>query len=215
MKRTVDERDIKYYFATERKKGKVESDGKKRIAKEENAQVPGLLLMKDFISVEEEKALLRAVYQNAWNTELKRRRQFWGYKYNYKVDKNDYLGPLPDWTAVVTGKLAAKGFEGFDQMLVNEYNPGQGIAAHTDITTMFGPCVVSLSLQSDAEMCFSLGSKVVPVFLKRRSIVILQGEARYKWKHEIKARKTDPVPGTGKKSERGVRVSLTLRTVTI
>jgi len=176
------------------------------IPNEGNTRVPGLWHMEGFISEAEEEALRDAIYQCAWSTALKRRVQHWGYKYNYKarhVDKNDFLGPLPEWTSVVTQKLAKLGLEGFDQMIINEYLPGQGISAHMDVPSMFGPVIVSVSLMADAEMTFSLNEKKVPILLRRRSIVVLQGDSRYKWKHEIK----------GSKLQQGTRISLTLRTV--
>lgn len=53
----------------------------------------------------------------------------------------------------------------------------------------------------------------IPVWLEVGSLVTMQGEARYEWKHGIAARKTDVVED--QKVPRGRRVSLTFRTVVL
>jgi alkylated DNA repair protein alkB family protein 8 len=62
-------------------------------------------------------------------------------------------------------------------------------------------------------MVFRRGNEAVPVYLPRRSVVILQDDARYKWTHEIPSRKTDVIDG--KRVPREKRVSLTYRSVRI
>lgn len=52
---------------------------------------------------------------------------------------------------------------------------------------------------------------VKEIILKRKSLVKLSGEARYDWKHGIKARKYDIIKGT--KYERKKRISLTFRII--
>ncbi len=42
----------------------------------------------------------------------------------------------------------------FDQLIVNEYQPGQGISPHIDNKTLFSDIIVSLSLGSNAVMIF-------------------------------------------------------------
>ena len=119
----------------------------------------------------------------------------------------------------------------FDQMIVNEYERGQGINPHVDNCKLFGGTVVSLSLASEAVMVFEREHSKVEtsgegdlrekpskkvkadriatheVRMKRRSLVILQGPARYLWKHSIPARLKDH--GV----ERSTRLSLTFRTI--
>jgi hypothetical protein len=51
----------------------------------------------------------------------------------------------------------------------------------------------------------------VPVFLARRSLVLLSGEARYEWRHGIPARKNDVCDGNTIPRDR--RLSLTFRNV--
>jgi alkylated DNA repair dioxygenase AlkB len=122
---------------------------------------------------------------------------------------------LPDWIAAVGHKLAEDGWFSSDpdQVIINEYEPGQGIAPHIDRETCFGPVVASLSLAGDTVMEFSKRgtSERVPVFLPNRSLLIITGEARYRWRHGIAQRRFDTVNSLAMPRRR--RVSLTFRTV--
>ena len=103
-----------------------------------------------------------------------------------------------------------------DQVIVNEYQPGQGISSHIDCQPCFKDTIVSLSLGSGCIMDFTNKSdktKKVPVWLAPRSLVVLSGEARHEWLHGIAARRSDE--WDGQKYERRRRVSLTFRKVII
>lgn len=54
----------------------------------------------------------------------------------------------------------------FDQITVNEYNKGDGIASHVDTHSAFGPVILSLSLLSGVSMKFThpTNSKLDKVF---------------------------------------------------
>jgi alkylated DNA repair dioxygenase AlkB len=128
---------------------------------------------------------------------MKRRVQHYGYRYDYKARKvtpEMYLGDLPDWLNRISKQLHYDGLiEAIpDQVIINEYQPGQGIAAHIDCEPCFGHRVFSLSLGGAVIMEFSQPSqKTVEVLLEPRSLVMIYGEARYNWKHAIPARKSD------------------------
>ncbi|WHI52922.1 alpha-ketoglutarate-dependent dioxygenase AlkB [Microbulbifer sp. MLAF003] len=179
--------------------------------------IHGLTHIEEFISKEEEQFLLDSLDNEVWLTSLKRRVQHYGYRYDYKarfVDSSLYLGALPEWSAKILSRLHAKEFisETFDQLIVNEYEPGQGISAHIDCVPCFKETIVSLSIGSQAEMVF--GNKQVEkqtILLNPRSVVILQKDARYKWTHSIPNRKSDLI--NGQRVQRSRRVSLTFRQV--
>jgi alkylated DNA repair dioxygenase AlkB len=177
--------------------------------------IQGLSYIENCISEKEEKNLLEHIDQEIWNNELKRRVQHYGYKYDYKARKvlNDsYLGTLPDWLESVTKKLSENNFKRSpDQAIINEYLPGQGISPHIDCEPCFDDQIASLSLASDTIMFFTKDNIKKEILLKRRSLIILSGEARYEWKHGIPARKSDLIHGC--KIERGRRVSITFRKV--
>jgi alkylated DNA repair dioxygenase AlkB len=176
-----------------------------------NMEIPGLVLINDFITEKEEMQLLQRINSSKWNTTLKRRTQHYGYIYDYKSrGLAEKTLPIPDWCNFIIERLLENGYGPYDQCIVNEYTPGQGIAPHIDSVTAFEETVVSLSLASDIYMEFTppTGLKVNDIHLKRRSAVCLTKDARYKWKHSIATKKYD-IDGT----KRDTRVSLTFRKI--
>ena len=127
------------------------------------------------------------------------------------------IGELPEWLKRLSQMLHTDEYmpEVADQVIINEYKPGQGISSHIDCEPCFKNTIVSLSLGSGCIMDFTNKSnkKKIPVWLAPRSLVVLSGEARYKWLHGIAARKSDKWDGN--EYERQRRVSLTFRKVII
>jgi alkylated DNA repair dioxygenase AlkB len=182
------------------------------------ATVKGLRYLPDFITPRQEDALLQQIDAQPWLTDLRRRVQHYGYRYDYKarsVDVSMRLGPLPEWALEIIRLAQARGLtdEEPDQVIVNDYEPGQGIASHIDCKPCFTGTILSLSLGSACVMNFKHKTtrQVVPVLLEPRSMVVMQGEARYDWTHGLVARKTDLYGG--RRIVRGRRVSLTIRKV--
>lgn len=68
-----------------------------------------------------------------------------------------------------------------DQLTVNQYPAGVGLAPHVDAHSAFTGAVLSLSLGSSAIMEFRLHEEHRPLFLPRRSLVVMAGESRYLW----------------------------------
>lgn len=179
---------------------------------------PGAICLPSFISSEEEAVLVSHLDAGAWNTDLKRRVQHFGYRYDYKaraVTSDAYLGPLPEWLRDLADRLATAGrFDSPpDQVIANEYLPGQGISAHIDCAPCFNDTIVSVSLLSQCEMVFRekrSGAKLSAI-LEPCSAVVLKGTARYEWTHEIPARKSDRIDGI--RIDRSRRISLTFRKI--
>ena len=180
--------------------------------------VAGLCYFPGFLSEEEQAAMVRSIDDRSWRNDLERRVQHYGWRYDYRartVASEMRLGPLPDWLERAAHRLCAETglFDRApDQAIVNEYEPGQGIALHVD-RDCFGPAVATVSLGDDWEM------KLRPVggerkddrllMLARGSALVMTGEARFRWMHGIDRRKTED----GGKRRRRRRVSLTFRTV--
>lgn len=185
---------------------------------EPEINVSGLTYIPDFISDQQQDSLLSQIDRQTWLTDLKRRVQHYGYKYDYKVRTvgNDaHLGSLPDWLFSICQKLQDDRIfpSTPDQVIVNEYLPGQGISAHIDCVPCFADTIASLSLGSSCIMDFinlKTGEKK-SIVLEERSLIILSGPARYEWQHAIPARKSDIINGI--KTERTRRVSLTFRNI--
>ncbi|WP_413707141.1 alpha-ketoglutarate-dependent dioxygenase AlkB [Ralstonia sp. Ralssp110] len=176
---------------------------------------PGLLTVPDFITAEEECSLLAAVDRGTWLTDLARRVQHYGWKYDYKarkVEGSAYLGQLPEWAERLAHRLLKHGLvpEMPDQVIVNEYLGNQGIAKHVDCLDCFSGPVVTISLNESWGMVFrnESGTEKVERILQRRSAVILDNEVRHTWTHEIPKRKKEGA------IIRERRVSLTFRKVT-
>lgn len=168
--------------------------------------IDGLTYTPEFVAPAEETALLAAIDAHPWLTDLARRVQHYGYRYDYKarrVSPEMYLGPLPAFLAPLTARLAMVP----DQAIVNEYEPGQGISHHVDCVPCFGDTIASASLGSRCEMEFRRADTTQTLLLEPRSLLVLHGEARYEWSHAIRARRSDH--GVA----RTRRVSITFRTV--
>ncbi len=182
--------------------------------------VPGMHYLSSFLTPDEEAEFIRRIDENegAWLTDLSRRVQHYGWRYDYSertITSDMRIGPLPEWLQALAQRLHEMGF--FDrppeQVIVNEYEPGQGIAMHTDHSG-FGPAVAMVSLGDEWQMDFSKSDGDAEarshMMLERGSALILTGEARKKWRHGIAKRKTE---GPHRERNRKRRVSLTFRTV--
>jgi alkylated DNA repair dioxygenase AlkB len=183
--------------------------------------IDGLRYLPGYLSEEDAARLIAAVDSEPWLTELRRRVQHYGWRYDYKrrvVDPSLYLGALPEWAQELAERVHRDRLSEAvpDQLIVNEYDPGQGIASHVDCVPCFGPTVLSLSLGSSCRMDFTqpeTGAKE-SLLLEPGSLLVLQRDARYQWQHGIAARKSD-ANGDGPNRTRGRRVSLTFRTVIV
>ena len=121
-----------------------------------------------------------------------------------------------------------------DQLTVNEYPAGVGLAPHVDTHSAFGPAIFSLSLAGNAVMEFrrladgeeaeaaegetSARPTVAErhaVALPRRSMLALAAEARYEWQHYIPHRKRDVVLESGSVSDPDSGSRETLRKVSV
>ena len=96
-----------------------------------------------------------------------------------------------------------------NQLIVNEYQPSQGISAHVDCEKCFANQIVMVSLGWAYEMDFIrlVDQHEQSILLAPGSAIVITDEARFDWAHRIKARKSDH----GVRRQR--RVSLTFRNV--
>lgn len=181
--------------------------------------VPGLQFIEGFLSQEEQDDCVRRVdaAMDQWLNDLSRRVQHYGWRYDYKaraITPDMHIGALPEWLSRLAQKLYEETGQ-FDrvpeQVIVNEYVPGQGIATHIDHPG-FGPTVCTISLLDDWEMDFSKNWKdKSPALLPRGSCVLLTGDSRMVWQHGIAPRRSEPLDN-GRRDRRR-RLSLTFRTV--
>ena len=135
--------------------------------------------------------------------------------------------------AAGTAQETDRGALPLTQLTVNEYLPGQGIAAHIDTHNCFGPRMFFLSLGGGVTMTLQRRSDrgvgagaggaweddtrgqgqgqgdKKHIWLPPRSLLMIEGDARYNWSHGIAARFNDKV--NGRVIPRTRRVSLTFR----
>ena len=112
----------------------------------ETATTPvGLEYHRDFLAASEEEGLLAHIDNSEWLTDLSRRVLHFGYKYDYtsrRLDETARIGPLPEWLTQLSNMVRKAASEEakqlldphqpFEQAIINEYLPGQGIAPHID-----------------------------------------------------------------------------------
>ena len=184
------------------------------------SMIQGLVYIPNFIDKVEVKSFIGAINSAQWLSDIKRRVQHYGYKYDYKARSIDYsmfIGQLPPWAINMAQRLFDEKHINVlpDQLIINEYEPGQGIANHVDCEPCFGDTVISISLGSPCVMDFiNLRTRQkVEIMLESGSLVVLSGEARHNWTHGIAPRKTDNFNGI--KTDRRLRISMTFRKVTL
>ncbi|XP_036436023.1 alpha-ketoglutarate-dependent dioxygenase alkB homolog 6 isoform X3 [Colossoma macropomum] len=147
---------------------------------------------------------------------------------------------LPDWLLKYTEKISALGaFAGktANHVLVNEYKPEEGIMPHED-GPLYHPTVTTISLGSHTLLDFYApvdqtqtgvpqteeSRYVLSLLLRRRSLLILQGEMYERYLHGIRGVAVDTLTErvanlsaaggqVGETLTRGTRVSLTIRHV--
>ena len=186
---------------------------------QEVAFVPGLTFLENFLTPEHQNYCVQRVDAavDQWRNDLSRRVQHYGWRYDYKaraITPDMHIGALPDWLADLAKRLYYETglFDRVpEQVIVNEYLPGQGIATHIDHPG-FGPTVCTISLLDDWEMDFSENWKdKSPALLQRGSCVLLTEDARSVWQHGIAPRKSEATDAGRRQRKR--RLSLTFRTV--
>lgn len=182
--------------------------------------VPGLFAQNDIITPETEIEIIQWLDKQTWSDALSRRTQHYGYEYQYNTTtlqkSKEFQGPLE---AIRQFLIDNKIMNRVDQCIVNEYYKAQGIGKHIDgkrgnNPNIFGPIIISISLGEDTNIIYSRNNLKEEVYVPRRSLLVMSGDSRYEWTHEIPRRatiKTDTE--IVKKSDNYRRISLTFRSL--
>lgn len=207
----------------------------------EHEGIPGLRILTDFVTAEEEQEILQFLDQEERRTDLARRVIHYGGTYclmpprtatprERKLIENTILTahPMPNQLTFVVSRMIGHRLYtnacGPEFCIVNEYKDRQGISAHVENFRFKSP-VCGLTLEQGDWMrfrelkCPNDGSvrsgkasqaertgKVKDVWMPPRSLLVMEGEAREKWQHEIVRSKRDRTMPDWR------RVSLTFRT---
>jgi alkylated DNA repair dioxygenase AlkB len=185
--------------------------------------VPGLFYIDNAISKNYSKQLYKDINSKEWASVSKslnsRKVQHYGYKYDYKRRAVAEKGPpIPSFLHQLIQdlkdyikKLNLKDLE-FNQVIINKYEPGQGISKHTDAKD-YGPIIGCYTIESGSTMKFHKDDNSVGLYVNPNSLYIMSGESRYKWTHEMPSTKSDLVDG--KRLPRSCRISITFRNVPV
>ena len=184
-------------------------------------QPSGLLYFPDFIPNDlYDKVLDFLNKSNDWQCvgipEKSRKVLQYGFEYKYRSAQTDIeVTPIP---AVIDElRVLIKSINNipeelpFNQCIINRYLPGQGISPHVD-SPQFEDYICCFTMGSGGTMVFQHPTHgKYELFVEPRSVYLMSGEARYKWKHSMSGKKSDRV--NDKKLLRETRISVTFRSV--
>jgi alkylated DNA repair protein alkB family protein 8 len=192
-----------------------------------DGRVPGLILDHDFISPEQEAEIVAALDLQEWTKLTNRRVQHYGYEFRYGANSFDEPHrPMPEWAGDILERLRQRFDVEFDQLTVNDYAPGDSIPPHTDSHSPFEETLACVSLLSPIAINYRLDTDLlegpskteagvqragaeVNLYIPPRSLLVMQGEARYVWKHSIQQRRFEVLDAFTVYRRR--RLSLTFR----
>ncbi|MFO0576432.1 MAG: alpha-ketoglutarate-dependent dioxygenase AlkB [Polyangia bacterium] len=133
--------------------------------------VPGLLVRPEYVSQDEERALVAHIEQGPWQPDFKRRIQQYGLGYGARPESGTDPGPasdedpspeiswvrdFPPWLAALAQRITADAFlpRVPENCVINDYAPGVGIGPHRDYPP-FGSVIAAVSLLSDVVIDFA------------------------------------------------------------
>jgi alkylated DNA repair dioxygenase AlkB len=182
---------------------------------QETALVPqGFRYVENFISLDEERELLHALQNIPLHTfifqgfEAKRKVASFGYDYSFDNRRLSRGKDIPDsfnWLIARVADFVKIQPDRVQELLLTEYPVGAVINWHRDAFPF--ELIAGISLAADCVFKLRPHEKekqnrksVISVPVRRRSLYVMEGEARLQWQHSIA-----PV--------KDVRYSITLRTV--
>lgn len=160
--------------------------------------IEGLWYIPQYLSIDElsiikEKLASSIHFQPITTSPFSRRVAHYGYYYSYDRSGLHEAPPIPtDLIDLVMSDRINQivGFtlieKPFEQLIINEYKPGQQIAHHIDHKTQFGPIIACITIGQSVPIKFKLGDIVKTITPEKGSIYLMTGDARYKWSHSLK-----------------------------
>ena len=131
----------------------------------ESEHIKGLFFFKNVIEPNLLAKLLASINSREWSNELSRRVQHYGLKYDYTlreplVKKLDSTTPIPKELALLGQCLHDMGLLPHmpNQVIVNEYEEGQGIGKHRDHHPIFKDGIATITLAGRCTMDFEVYS---------------------------------------------------------
>jgi alkylated DNA repair dioxygenase AlkB len=165
------------------------------------AELPdGFLYRPEFISCEEENALLRQIANLEFQAFdfhgyiAKRRIVEYGFEYDFTSRQASTARPLPGFLDPFRVRAAAWAGVRDDEIIesvITEYSPGSPIGWHRDVPQF--EIIIGISLKSSCRFRFKPyrgEGTIAAVSLEPRSAYILSGAARWQYQHSIPAVKS-------------------------
>jgi alkylated DNA repair dioxygenase AlkB len=191
--------------------------------------IPGLYLIPDAFTKEENNFYMDILEkENTYNPNIchqihKATEYGWKFLPVTKKSDKDFLGNFPDWLENLWQKIflhikanipnfPEKSYP--DNVLINQYEPGDGCYPHIDQLNFWDNWVVGVSFGSGCTFQFTKeknNNNKISFYMPHCSIYIMIDEARYLWKHEMIFSPIDNY--YGEIIPRTKRISLTFRTM--
>lgn len=181
--------------------------------------VPGLFLIENFLTVEEEDRIIQELSEAPWleNRNKSHFVQVYGpfHDDQYMILKHAPITPFLPFMKPLISKIALYhkqqlgsnvplsknlGDENKTEIFVHDYCAGNTLPYHIDHYKSYEEVIYGISLLSSSTFSFKRKNQIIDVVLPRLSLYFMTGCARYKFQHGF------PVL-----TER--RISLTIRTV--
>ncbi|KAK9070068.1 hypothetical protein SSX86_010467 [Deinandra increscens subsp. villosa] len=202
------------------------------------SEIKGLSLCRDFLTPDQQSTLLASILQEGWFTDASHNQAMrfgdlpaWANELStcireliqystYDPESMDTSNCEMDGEDCTFPSKLLNREPLFNQLIANSYQPGEGICAHVDLMR-FEDGIALISLESSCVMHFSRfenevaanGKQLepkIPVYLTPGSLLLIWGEARYRWQHEIN-RKPGFQKWDGQEIMQKRRTSITLR----
>ncbi|KAJ8965761.1 hypothetical protein NQ314_003919 [Rhamnusium bicolor] len=160
---------------------------------------PTVYYIPNFITKDEELYIIKNVYsvpKPKWTSLSNRRLQDYG---GIPHEKGMIPEKIPNWLQIYMNRIDELNiFEGkkSNQILINEYLPGQGIMPHTD-GPLFYPTVTTITCGSHTILEFMENNesrrKICDLLLEQCSLVIIKDDMYSKYLHSISERHFDVI----------------------
>ena len=157
---------------------------------EENYQdIPGLWYIENYLSESESQEfknyMVNVKLEPISNAPTSRRVAHFGYYYSYDKSGLKPATSIPEWLSdLIDPNLPVSA--DFNQIIINEYKPGQQIAYHTDHLQLFGPVIACVTVGESIPISFRHDNIVKKLNIKSGSMYIMTKDSRYLWQHSLK-----------------------------
>uniref|UniRef100_A0A6C0LTK8 Fe2OG dioxygenase domain-containing protein n=1 Tax=viral metagenome TaxID=1070528 RepID=A0A6C0LTK8_9ZZZZ len=162
--------------------------------------IKGLWYIKDYLTDSEinmikEKINNEIEFESITNSHNSRRTAHFGYYYLYDRSGLKNAPIIPDFLKDLVNpkrinnkitKYVVSDTCTFNQIIINEYTPGQQIAYHIDHVKLFGPIIVCITIGQSIPIKFKYDDNIKEVNIDEGSMYIMTDAARYKWQHSLK-----------------------------